>query len=77
MSKQRFRKVFIVCENNQTFSKVTQITIYKYRDHADFACSRAQKKAVEEQQQYTNEQKPLPKYKVHAFFLVHEDVFRD
>lgn len=73
----RFRKVFIVCENNDTFSNLSQITIYKYRENAEFACKRAQIKAVDEHTQYSNAQKQLPKLKVHAFYLVHEDMFRD
>jgi len=73
----RFRKVFIVCEDNKTFSCFTQITIYKYRDHAEFQCERAKKKALEVKDQYEHENKPLPKFKVHGFYLVHEDMFRE
>jgi hypothetical protein len=73
----RFRKAFIVCEDNQTFNKMTQVTIYKYRDHAEFACKRAQKQALEQRGQYENEHKPIPRFKVHAFYLVHEDMFRE
>jgi hypothetical protein len=73
----RFRKVYIVCENNETFGQFTQKTVYKYKDHAEFQCQRAKAKALEEKDQYANVNKPMPKFRVHCFYLVHEDMFRD
>lgn len=74
---KRFRKVFIICEDNSVFSHLTQVNIFKYRDSADFACRRLQEKAAEEQGKMWNANMKLPVYKVHAFYLVHEDMFRD
>jgi len=74
---KRFRRVFIICEDNQIFTTLTQTIIYKHKDSAEFACRRAQEKAQEEQGKLWNANNPLPKFKVHAFYLVHEDVFRD
>jgi hypothetical protein len=73
----RFRRVFIVCENNNIFGNITNVPMYKYRDHAEYRCKRLQDKAIEEQNQLSNAGRPLPKFKVHAFYLVHEDAFRD
>jgi len=39
--------------------------------------TKAEKQAVEQHGQYENKNKPLPKFKVHAFYLVHEDMFMD
>ena len=73
----RFRKVYIVCEDNKILGNLSNTTIYKYRDNAEYACKRAQEKAKETNSQYSNANKPLPKFKVHAFYMVHEDMFRD
>jgi hypothetical protein len=51
--------------------------MYKYRDAAEFACRRLQDKEDEEHQKLWNVTKPKGKFKVHAFFLVHEDMFRE
>jgi hypothetical protein len=69
--------VFIVCENNKVFSDITQVPIYRHRDSAELACRRAQEKVKEEQGKLWNANKPTPKFKVHGFYLVHEDLFRD
>lgn len=73
----RFRKVFIICEDNQIFTNLTQVPMYKHRDSADFACRRLQEKSDEEHNKLWNANKPKPKFKVHGFYLVHEDMFRD
>jgi len=74
---KRFRKVYMVCEDNKIFGGLTQITMYQRRDSAEYHCERAKKKALEAQTLSCNEHRPLPKFKVHAFYLVHEDMFRD
>jgi len=73
----RFRKAFIVCENNKIFGCMTNIVLYKSREDAEGACKRAQLRANAEQEKMWKANQPVPKFKVHAFFLVHEDVFRD
>jgi len=73
----RFRKVFIVCRDNKIFSDLTQITVYKYRGHAEGHCKHLHEKAMEEQKMLHNVNKPMPKFKVHGFFLVHEDLFKE
>ena len=65
----RFRKVFIICENNKIFGDMTQVPIYRHRDSAEFACIRAQEKAQEEQAKLWNANKQLPKFKVHGFLF--------
>ena len=72
----RFRMVFIVCEDNQIFGCFSQITIYKTREQAEFACKREQKKAQEEAGKMWNANKAPTKFKVHGFYLVHEDMFK-
>jgi hypothetical protein len=74
---KRFRKAFIICEDNGIFGKMTQVTLYKYRDHAEFACKTLQAKAKDKHQKLWNANQPIPVYKVHGFYLVHEDMFRD
>ena len=74
---RRFRKVYIICKDNQIFSDLTNVPIYKYRDSADFAIRRLQEKADEDHKKLWNAGKAAPKYKVHAIYLVHEDLFRD
>ena len=66
-----------MCEGNSIFGNLTAISIHKYRDHADYACNRAQEKAAEEHKLLPNENKPVPKFRVHGFYLVHEDLFRE
>jgi hypothetical protein len=73
----RFRKVFIVCKDNQTFSELTKVAMFKYRNDAEFACKKLQELAIEDHKILWNANKPLPKFKVHGFYLVHEDMFRD
>lgn len=74
---KRFRKVYIVCEDNKIFGCFPQITVYNSRDLAEYQCERVKKKAFEEKTMSYKEQKPLTKFKVHAFFLVHEDMFKN
>lgn len=77
MAKQsRFRKVYIVCEDNKIFNCTNNITVYKERDSAEYFCKRCIDKAKEEQGNLWNANKPLPNFKVHGFYLVHEDLFR-
>ena len=56
---------------------MTNIVLYKSREDAEGACKRAQLRANAEQEKMWKANQPVPKFKVHAFFLVHEDVFRD
>ena len=74
---KRFRKVFVVCENNQTFAYSSNMTVYKTREDAERVCKWQLEKAKEEMKKLWNANKPLPVLKVHAFYLVHEDMFRD
>ncbi len=74
---KRLRKVYIVCENNQIFGHMTNITVYKSRDSADWACKRARDQAAENHKKDWAKNQPLPVFKVHGFYLVHEDMFRD
>lgn len=74
---KRLRKVFIVCEDNQIFPCKSNVMVYKSREDAERICKREQEKAKEEMNKMWNANKPLPKFKVHAFYLVHEDMFRD
>lgn len=73
----RFRKVFIVCEDNLVFNKVNKVDIFKHKDAAEWRRDYLQKQAIEEQTKLHQVNHPMPKFKVHAFYLVHEDMFRD
>jgi hypothetical protein len=45
---KRFRKVYIVCEDNKIFGHTSTITAYQTRDQAERMCERERKKAIEE-----------------------------
>jgi hypothetical protein len=73
----RFRKVFIICEDNKIFQHDTTIKAFKHRENAENAAKHRRSTLEAEKNMAWNAGKPLPTVKVHAFFLVHEDMFRD
>ena len=64
----KFRKVFIVCEDNQIFKHISKTDIFKHKDSAEWRCDYLQKKAEEEQVKVHQQNNPMPRYRVHAFF---------
>jgi hypothetical protein len=73
------RKVYIVVEEKFIFgeSNYTSVEIYREKSDADRMCGLKQDKAIVDSQLMWNEKKPIPKYSVHGFYLLHEDLFKD
>ncbi|OOQ59117.1 hypothetical protein [Mucilaginibacter pedocola] len=73
----KFRKVYVVVCDNHIFSphNYMSVEMYSKRDNADRACKRQQDKANEEARMLYKANKPIPQYKVHGFYLVHEKLF--
>lgn len=74
---RKFTKVYIVVEDNAIFGKHKFDAIETYRDRvtADRMCGLRQQKANSESQMHHNFNQPIPQYKVHAFYLIHEALF--
>lgn len=73
--RYQFRKVYVVCEDNQVFGKVSTAVFYRDDSYAVSICSQRQKKAIEDSTMAYNTNKPIPVHKVHGFYLVHESLF--
>ena len=73
----RLCKIYIICQDNEIFKETDRIEIFRYRDRADHRRSYLETKAVEESRMLYNQNKPLPKYNVHGFYLLHERLVRD
>jgi hypothetical protein len=74
---RKFRKVYIVVQDNHIFTKHNYFSIDTYNDRAtaERVCISRQQEAVAESQKEYNKNKPLPQFKVHGFYLVHESLF--
>jgi hypothetical protein len=73
----KFRKVYVVVCDNHIFnpSNFMSVDMYRTKEAADSACQRHQDKAAEDSKMLYNANKPIPKYKVHGFYLMHEILF--
>ena len=79
MAKVKFRKIYLVVDGNIIFGQDNYqfINMYRSRSYAEQICKQKQKAAVAELQMHYAQNYPMPNYKVHAFFLVHESLFED
>ncbi|MFD2864827.1 hypothetical protein [Mucilaginibacter antarcticus] len=74
---RKFKKIYFVVEDNHIFSKYNYFSIETYHDRAtaERICITRQQQAITDAQQYSKKDKPIPQFKVHAFYLVHESLF--
>lgn len=71
------RKVYVVIEDNHIFnvSNYQSVDIYRTKHDAERICKLKQAKAKDDAQLMWNVNKPIPQYKVHGFYLMHEALF--
>lgn len=71
------RKVYVVIEDNHIFNVANyqSVDIYRDKKDAERICKLKQEKAGEDAQLLWNHNKPIPQYKVHGFYLMHEALF--
>jgi hypothetical protein len=71
------RKVYVVIQDNHIFnvSNYQSVDIYRKKEDAERICQLKQKEAIEDAQLMWNVNKPIPQYKVHGFYLMHEALF--
>jgi hypothetical protein len=73
---RKFKKVYIVVQDNEIFRyKGFPIESYPDKESADRACEQQRQKALAESKMHHSYNKPIPQYKVHGFYLVHEVLF--
>jgi hypothetical protein len=79
MARQKFRKIYLVVEDKSVFSKYNydMIKMYRKKSTADQMCSINQQKAIDEVGKVYMANVPIPQFKVHGFYLVHESYFTD
>lgn len=75
MKRYKFRKVFFVCKNNSVFSDYAFVNCFKDGEHAEEQAIYHQRKAIEDSQLLWERGKPIPQFKAHGFYLVHESLF--
>ena len=73
----KFRKVYVVVCDNHIFSphNYMSVDMYWQKETADRACKLQQDKANDEAKMLYNVNKPIPQFKVHGFYLIHEKLF--
>lgn len=71
------RKVYVVIEDNHIFniSNYQSVDIYRRKEEAERICKLKQEQAITDAQLMWNVNKPIPQYKVHGFYLMHEALF--
>jgi len=71
------RKVYVVIEDNHIFnvSNYQSVDIYRRKEDAERICKLVQEKAATDAQMMWHANKPIPQYKVHGFYLIHEVFF--
>ena len=76
MSK-RFRKVYLVVQDNQIFTKYNyeHVAMYRREAEAERMCQLANQNANTMPKKWYQENLPAPVFKVHAFYLMHEGWF--
>jgi hypothetical protein len=77
MAKQKFRKVYVIVSDNSVFSKhnYMKVDIYREKKDADRMCEIKQREAMSESSKVYNVNKPIPQYRVHGFYIIHEALF--
>lgn len=71
----KFRKMYIVCQDGQVIgSNIAMTNIYKKKEDADNVRNNWQQ---HNHKMWDDPTKPLPKFTVEAFYLVHESLFEE
>lgn len=75
---RRFRKVFIVTEDNRIFPRsITTNSVYLQQARAeDFAVRRTRENLAQAEKLWVKKD-PIITYKVEGFYLVHESLFEE
>ena len=73
--KYNFRKAYFVCKDNSVFSDYTVVNCFKNAPHAHEQEIYHQRTAMEDSEKLWNKNQPVPVYKAHGFYLVHESLF--
>lgn len=76
-TKNRFKKVYLICSNNKIFGdeNFQAVNMYRQRSYAEGVAKSQQQLAHDEIKLMWNEKKPVKKITMHGFYLVHESYF--
>jgi len=79
MAKRKFRKVYLICTDNDVFGGNIYefVNMYRRKEYAEMICKQFQDRAISDSTQQSEKGKPISIYKLHGFFLVHESFFED
>jgi len=70
----KFRKMYVVCQDGKVIAdNISMTNIYKKKQDAESVCKNRQNRT---HQMWQDKTKPLPKFTVEAFYLVHESLFQ-
>jgi hypothetical protein len=77
MARRKFRKVYVICQDNKIFGdhNFTMVNMYRERKSADNVCKAQKEIAISDALKMYNAGKKVAQNKVHAFYLVHESYF--
>nr|WP_294791349.1 hypothetical protein [uncultured Mucilaginibacter sp.] len=77
MARRKFRKVYVICQDNKIFGDVNfaMVNMYRERKYAEGVCKHHNESAVHESHKMYNQGKKIINHTVHAFYLVHESYF--
>ena len=77
MARRKFRKVYLICEDNKIFGdhNFAMVNMYRERRYAESVCKSQNENAKSEALKMYNEGKKITVHTVHAFYLVHESYF--
>lgn len=72
-----FRKVYVIVKDNHIFTPMNfeSATIYRDKKDAERMCKLQQAKAIDEARLSWNQNQPIPQFKVHGYYLIHEVFF--
>lgn len=71
----KFRKMYFVCKNGKVINDNVEMTnAYRRKEVADSVCKTWNERGLKI---WDDQKQPEPVYTVHAFYLVHEILFRD
>lgn len=77
MAKRKFRKVYLIVEDNKVFGDQNYevVNLYRCKEYATNVCEANNNRRKEEKGYLYNISKPLAMGKVHGYYLVHESFF--
>jgi len=77
MTPRKFRKVYLICQDNKIFGDLNfaMVNMYRERKSADNVCKAQNELAKSEATKMYNKGSKVTVNKVHAFYLVHESYF--